>query len=463
MLADVPNPGRSRQDALAIFQAALDAVEPARAVRSCLALENGALHAGSERLPLPSDGRVWVIGMGKAAVGMALPLEERLGDRIAGGLVVTKTGHGRPLSRLQVAEAGHPVPDAAGLEAADRVALILSDAKEGDLVVCLVSGGGSALLPAPVAGVSLQDKQEVTRQLLASGATIGELNCVRKHLSRLKGGGMSRLAYPARILTLILSDVVGDPLDVVASGPTVADPTTFRDALAIVDRYGLRERAPRAVLAHLEAGRDGLVPETPKPGAPELARTVNVLVGTNAIAVRAAADHARGLGYRTLVLSTTVIGETRPVAMMHAAVAREIAASGNPVRPPACVISGGETTVTLRGRGKGGRNQEFALAAALEIEGLEGALVLSAGTDGTDGPTDAAGAIVDGATVKRARAAGLDASRHLDENDAYPLFDALGDLVRTGPTGTNVMDLHIILVGSGWLDPSGRPAGAGRK
>jgi glycerate 2-kinase len=411
------------------------------------------VRAGPHRMALAPGGRVWVVGTGKAAVPMAGAVEAVLGERVAGGLVVTKTGHGGPLARVRVAEAAHPVPDAAGVAGAREVASVLAGAGPDDLVVAVVSGGGSALLPAPVEGVTLAEKQEVTRQLLACGATIGEMNCVRKHLSRLKGGGLSRLAHPARVLALVLSDVVGDPLDVIASGPTVADPTTFADALAVLDRFGLRGRMPQAVVAFLEAGRAGLVPETPKPGAPELAATANVLVGTNAMAVRAAADRARALGYRTVVLSTTLTGETRVVAAVHGAVAREVAASGNPVAPPGCVLSGGETTVTIRGGGKGGRNQEFALAAALEVEGLEGALVLSAGTDGTDGPTDAAGAVADGDTARRARAAGLDPARHLDQNDAYPLFEALGDLVRTGPTRTNVMDLHVVLVA-----PGGPPA-----
>ncbi len=436
-----------REDAIAIFRAGVEAVEPRRAVRARLALEGGAVLAGERSVPLSEGGRVWVVGAGKAAVPMAAAVEEVLGARIAGGLVITKTGHGGPLARVRVAEASHPVPDAAGLAAAGEVARILAGAGADDVVVCVVSGGGSALLPAPVEGVTLEEKQEVTRQLLACGATIGEMNCLRKHLSRLKGGGVARLAYPAAVVTLILSDVVGDPLDVIASGPTVGDPTTYADALAIVDRFGLRGRLPRAVLDHLERGRDGAVPETPKPSSPDLRRTVNVLVATNAIAVRAAEERARQLGYSSCILSTTVTGETRPVAMVHGAVAREIVASGNPLSAPACVVSGGETTVTLRGAGRGGRNQEFALAAAMEIEGLSQVVVLSAGTDGTDGPTDAAGALADGTTSARARALGLDPVRHLDGNDAYPFFDALGDLLRTGPTQTNVMDLHLVLVG----------------
>ncbi len=286
-----------------------------------------------------------------------------------------------------------------------------------------------------------------TRLLLECGADIGEVNTVRKHLSRLKGGGLARLAAPARLLTLILSDVVGDPLEVIASGPTAADPTTFADALAVLKRYGLPVEVPGSVLRYLERGAEGAVPETLKPGDPALNRCRNLLVGNNAAAVAAAARSAAELGYRPLILSTTITGETRHVAAVHGALAREMVASGHPVPPPACLISGGETTVTVTGEGKGGRNQEFALAAALEIRGLPNILVFSAGTDGTDGPTDAAGAVADGTTVERAEKAGRDPRRHLETNDAYPLFAELGDLVMTGPTNTNVMDLRLVLAG----------------
>jgi hydroxypyruvate reductase len=439
-------PGQLRADALEIFRAGIAAVEPARAVRSHQRFEGDILVAGENRLPLGPGGRIFVVGMGKAAAPMAAAVEEMSGERIARGVVVTKYGHRQPLRRVELLEAGHPLPDEGGLAAARAVEEVLAEAGEDDLVIALISGGGSALLPAPAEEITLAAKAAVTRLLQEAGADIGELNTVRKHLSRLKGGGLARLAAPARLLSLILSDVVGDPLDVIASGPTVADPTTFAEALAVLARYHLLDRVPPAILDHLRRGEAGEIPETPKPGAPFFDRTVNLLVGSNAIAVFAAAEQAKKLGYRTLVLSTTITGETRPVAAVHAALAREIVASGNPLAPPACLISGGETTVTVRGDGKGGRNQEFALAAALEIAGLPGTLVLSAGTDGTDGPTDAAGAFADGATTARAAAMGLPPSRHLENNDAYPFFATLGDLLVTGPTRTNVMDLRIILV-----------------
>ena len=440
-------PRNLKRDATAIFLAGVAAVEPRRAVRAHLRRRGGVFEAGGRRLELGRGGRVWVVGAGKAAAPMAAAVERIFGARVAGGLVVTKYGHGEPLRRVELREAGHPVPDQAGVEASRDLAAVLRAVRAGDLVVCVISGGGSALLPSPVEGVALAEKQEVTRLLLGCGATIDEINAVRKHLSVLKGGGLARLAGPASLLTLILSDVVGDPLDVIASGPTVPDPTTFATALEVLDRHHLTGRVPASIRSRLEAGARAEVAETPKPGDPAFARAVTVMVGTNALAISAAAARARALGYRPLVLSTTVTGETREVAAVHAAMARELAASGRPARRPACLLSGGETTVTLRGAGKGGRNQEFALAAALGMAGLPRVAVLSAGTDGNDGPTDAAGAYADGDTVARARAAGLDPAAALEANDAYPFFEALGDLVITGPTRTNVMDLRMILAG----------------
>jgi glycerate 2-kinase len=436
-----------RSDALTIFRAALEAVDPERSVLTHLERDGQTLLAGGERLELSERGRVFVVGAGKAAGPMAAAAEKVLGNRIVDGVVVTKYGHGRSLERIRLLEAGHPVPDENGIAAAGEIIAILEKAGADDLIICLISGGGSALLPAPVEGVSLADKMAVTRLLLECGADIGEINTVRKHLSRLKGGGLARLAAPARLLTLILSDVVGDPLEVIASGPTAADPTTFDDALLVLDRYGLREEVPLSVLRRLERGVAGVIPETLKPGDPAFGLCCNLLVGNNAMAVAEAARSAEGLGYRPLILSATVTGEARHVAAVHGAMAREIIASGNPVPAPACLISGGETTVTVRGKGRGGRNQEFALAAALEIRGLPGVLVFSAGTDGTDGPTDAAGAMADGTTCERAEKAGLDPLRHLGNNDSYTFFRALDDLVVTGPTGTNVMDLRLVLVG----------------
>ncbi len=378
---------------------------------------------------------------------MAAAVEEILGDRIARGIVVTKYGHVQPTRLIRVHEAGHPIPDDAGIEGAQAILDHLRDLGPRDLVLVLISGGGSALTPAPVEGILLEEKQALTQSLLACGADIREMNTLRKHISRIKGGQLARAAQPARVMTLILSDIVGDPLDAIASGPTVPDPTTYADALAILDKYHIREEVPGTIRARLEAGARGELLETPKPDDPLFSRVSNTIVGSNIQALEAARAEAQILGLTPMILSSSIEGETREVARMHAALAREVQTSGNPLPPPACLISGGETTVTLRGSGRGGRNQEFVLAAALDITGLPNTVILSAGTDGTDGPTDAAGAIVDGETCARAHALGLHPRAALVGNDAYPLFEKLGDLVLTGPTRTNVMDVHLVLVG----------------
>jgi hydroxypyruvate reductase len=335
------------------------------------------------------------------------------------------------------------VPDERGVGAAGRIADLCIQAGARDLVIFLASGGASALTPYPAPPISLEEKRETTKLMLASGATIHELNALRKHISQFKGGQLARMAAPAHVVSLILSDVVGDDLGVIGSGPTVPDDSTFGTALAVLDRYGLRARVPLTVRQRLEAGEETGEEETPKPGDALFENVENIIVGNNQKSLEAAARAAKALGYRTLILASTIEGETRDVARMHAAIARQIRKSGQPLRPPACVISGGETTVTIRGPGKGGRNQEFALAAAIDIAGLENTLIMSAGTDGTDGPTDAAGAVADGETVGRSKRSAKEA---LAENDSYPFFAALGDLIITGSTGTNVMDLHVVLV-----------------
>lgn len=436
-----------RRHALDIFRAALKASDPNEAILRHVRVDGAVLKAGPKRYDLRRFRRVWVLGAGKASARMAVAVERLLGARIAGGLVNVKYGHTAKLRRVRLNECGHPVPDEAGIEGARAIAALAAEAGEDDLVVTVISGGGSALLPLPAEGITLADKQATTRLLLESGANIHEMNTVRKHISAIKGGQLARLAYPATVLSLILSDVIGDDLDVIASGITAPDRSTFEDARAILDRFGLWRRIPAAVRRRIEAGCAGKIEETPKENHPAFARTQNLIAGSNDLALRAAAGRARELGYRTLVLSSFIEGETREVARVHAAVAKEIHASGRPMRAPACVISGGETTVTIRGNGKGGRNQEFALAGAIDIAGLAGTVLFSAGTDGTDGPTDAAGALCDGATLVRARALGLDARAHLAANNSYPFFDALGDLVRTGPTGTNVMDVRLVLAG----------------
>lgn len=437
---------RQHRQALQIFRAALKAVDPAEAIRRCLRLDAGALVVGGRRYPLDSFERVVVVGAGKAGATMAQAVEQLLGRRITAGLINTKYHHTARLRRIELNECGHPVPDDNGVAGARRIAELALGAGERDLLVCLISGGASALMPLPAAPVTLAEKQEVTRLLLRSGANIHEMNAVRKHLSAIKGGQLARLAAPATVVALMLSDVIGDDLDVIGSGPTAPDASTFATAQAILDKYGLAGQLPASAARRIRGGVEGQVAETPKTGDPVFQRVCNVVVGSNRQAVDAAAARAKELGYRPLVLSTLVEGETRDIARMHAAIAREVQLSGRPAKAPLCLLSGGETTVTVKGDGKGGRNQEFALAAAIELAGAEGVTVLSGGTDGTDGPTDAAGALADGGTVSRARRLGLDAAGHLARNDAYPFFDALNDLVRTGPTGTNVMDVMLILI-----------------
>jgi len=413
-----------------------------------LSIQSGYIKAGDVRVPLKNVARIFLIGAGKAAVQMAATAEEILGTRLTRGIAVTKLGHATsPLRRIEVIEARHPIPDQAGVRASTAIRALLRELNARDLVLLAISGGASALLSAPAEPITLHAKQKTTHLLLRAGATIHELNTVRKHLSTLKGGQLAALAYPATVVSLILSDVVGDRPDVIGSGLTAPDASTFADALDVLRKFDLMRAVPRVVRERLEQGVRGEISETPKPGDSVLKHVHNVVIGSNRLALEAAAWEAKTRGFHPLILSSAIEGETREVARTHAQILREVALSGHPVRSPACILSGGETTVTVRGKGKGGRNQEFALAAAFEIDGHRDLLVLSAGTDGTDGPTDAAGATATGETIRRARLRGLDPAKHLAENDSYPFFDALGNLVKTGPTGTNVMDIHVLLSG----------------
>ncbi|MGE3540568.1 MAG: glycerate kinase [Candidatus Tectimicrobiota bacterium] len=437
-----------REDCRQIFAAGLAAVDPVAAVQRAVTLQDEVLYVDGLPYALQDYRHIYVVGAGKAGATMAQGLELVLGERLSAGAVTVKYAHLAPLSRVRLYEAAHPVPDAAGVRAAEAIITLARQAGPDDLVFCLLSGGGSALLPAPSAGITLAEKQHVTSLLLACGATIDEINVIRKHISQLKGGQLARLVAPARLVTLVLSDVVGDRLDVIASGPTVPDPTTFHDCLALLARYQLLESLPASVLAHLQAGQAGRLPETPKAADPIFARTHTVTIGSNFLALQAARAAAQQRGYHTLLLSSCIEGEARQIARVYAAIAREIRQHGVPVAPPACIIAGGETTVTLQqDGGLGGRNQEGALAAALAIAGLPRVVLLNAGTDGTDGPTPAAGALVDGETVQRARACGLVPDMFLQRHDSYHFFQALDELLITGPTGTNVMDMHILLVG----------------
>jgi hydroxypyruvate reductase/glycerate 2-kinase len=423
-----------------IFSAALKAADPYAAV---------ANQADAIRRQFEEGGfaRLFVIGFGKAAVPMARAVEDYIGDIIHEGIVVTKYGHGQQhgLSRIRVREAGHPVPDENGVKGGAEILEMAERADEKALVVVLISGGGSALFVSPAAGITLQEKQETTSLLLKAGAEIGELNCVRKHLSRVKGGRLAGLLYPATTVSLILSDVIGDHLDVIASGPTAPDPTTYLNAISILEKYGLMPLVATTVAKHLEEGSKGVVSETPKEGDPVFRRIDNRVISSNRLALDAAKDTAEAMGFETEILTSEISGEAREVGRwlaLKVISARNQREGGNPL----CLISGGETTVTVTGSGKGGRNMELALSFAMEIEGIPGITLFSAGTDGTDGPTDAAGAIVDGTIIASARGKGVGPESFLTDNDSYNFFKETGGLLITGPTGTNVMDLQILLI-----------------
>ncbi|NBB82028.1 MAG: DUF4147 domain-containing protein [Alphaproteobacteria bacterium] len=413
-----------------MLDAAIAAASPAEAV--------------PPHLPDPPAGRTVVVGAGKGAAAMARAVESHWPGDLS-GVVVTRYGHGVPTERIEVVEAAHPVPDPAGRAAAQRIVETVRGLGPEDLVLCLISGGGSALLAAPAEGLSLEDKQAVGKALLRSGASIDEINCVRKHLSAIKGGRLAAAAHPARVVTLAISDVPGDDPAVIASGPTVADPTTFADARAILRRYGID--GPEAVIRHLEAAAD----ETPKPGDPRLAGAQTILVARPQDALEAAAAVAREAGVTPVILGDAIEGEAREVARVHAGIAAQVARHGQPAPPPAVLISGGETTVTVHGEGRGGRNAEFLLGLAVALDGAPGIHALAADTDGIDGTEDNAGALLRPDSLARARAAGLDPAAMLADNDGWGFFHALSDLVITGPTRTNVNDFRAVLIG----DPAG--------
>jgi hydroxypyruvate reductase len=442
------NAGAHRSTAAELRTAALAAVAPDAAVQRFIARDGDLLRIRGHEYDLATFERVLLVAAGKAAVAMADATAKLLGERLTEGVVVTKRGHvDRALpSSLRVHEAGHPVPDDASMVAARDIAALVGGATARDLVVCLVSGGASALVTLPADGVSLPDLRAATEALLRSGATIHELNMLRKHLERLKGGGLVRLARGATFLVAVLSDVLGDDLAVIGSGPTVGDPSTFADAWNIVEHYALRTALPASIVRHLERGVAGEIDETAKPGARCFERVRHVIVGNVALAAEAAREKAEHLGFHALVVTTRLEGEARAVAQRIAALVFDVIAHDRPVAKPACLVFGGETTVTVTGSGLGGRSQELALAAAIALDGAPNALVCAFGTDGTDGPTDAAGAMASGETLERARALGLDAESCLANNDSRRFFAALGELVTTGPTGTNVGDLVFALV-----------------
>lgn len=417
--------GSPRDILLDLFKASVDAALPA----NCL----------PPHLPNPPKGRTLVVGAGKAAASMAKAVEENW-DGPLSGLVITRYGHGVPLERIDLVEAAHPVPDEAGRESARRILEMARELGPDDLLLCLISGGGSALLALPADGITLEDKQEINRALLRSGATIGEMNCVRKHLSVIKGGRLAAAASPAQVVTLLISDVPGDDPSVIASGPTVADPTTFADADSILKKYGIQ--GPKAILEYLQHSAD----ETPKPGDPKLERSRTVMLATAQNALEAAADRAQSLGYTPVILGNSIEGESRDVANVHAGIARQIANHGQPAEAPCVLLSGGETTVTVKGSGRGGRNTEFLLALAVALESHPRIHAIACDTDGIDGTEDNAGAILFPDSLTRAERLKLKAAELLDDNNGYQFFSALGDLFITGPTRTNVNDFRAILI-----------------
>jgi len=440
-----------RSMARTIFSRAVAAVNPFERLQEILRIEEDCLFVrlnnDSENVfKLNSYNRIFLIGTGKASASMAHAIEEIFGDWITKGVITTKYGHLLPLKRTEVMECGHPIPDENGLKGAKKILNMVKESGPEDLVIFVLSGGGSALLPLPADGITLQEKQEVTQLLLDCGADIKEINTIRKHISQIKGGWLAKWAYPSTVIGFLLSDVVGDQLDAIGSGPTVPDRSTFEEAWEILRKYDLLKEISHTVNQYLLSGKKGNSEETPKPGDAAFRKVYNHLIGSNILALRAAEKEASSLGFHTLILSSSIVGETREAARFHSAIVKEVISSGNPVPRPACIISGGETTVTIKGNGLGGRNQEFALAGALEISELEKVVLLSGGTDGTDGPTDASGAVVDHTTLHRAQSMGLDPKAHLENNNAYPFFKSLEDLLITGPTHTNVMDVRIILI-----------------
>ncbi len=436
-----------RSDACDILEAALLSVDPEQATYKALKLNENTLTFEGGSLDLSEVDRVFVIGGGKAGGLMAKAVEVLLGDRIMSGLVnvLEGTENADALDHVALNGASHPVPSQRGVDGVKKMLGMTSDLNRRDLVVVLISGGGSALMPLPVEGISLEDLQQITGKLLRAGATINELNAMRKHLSDFKGGQLARHCYPARVISLILSDVIGDPLDTIASGPTAPDGSTYSDALNVLQKYELWGNSPEGIKRRIREGVEGLLPDTPKKDDPVFRQVTNILIANNLIAANAARQRAEKLGYNTMILSTYIEGEATQVGAILAGVAKEMVYKNRPLKRPAAVIVGGETTVTVKGNGVGGRNQELALRASIEIDGLP-CIVAALGTDGIDGPTVAAGAIVDGATLNRAKKVCLKPYEFLEKNDSYIFFKLLGDAIITGPTGTNVNDLSFILV-----------------
>ncbi len=437
---------KARAIALKSLESALNAVDPKQIIRSKFSLKNSILKVNKYSFDLKKFQNIYVVGGGKASGSMAEALEQILGKLVTNGLVNVPHGNKHKTEIIKLHEASHPIPDSAGVKGTHRMLKIAEQAKKDELIICLISGGGSSLMPLPRGEISIADKRKITEDLLKCGATINEINTVRKHISDFKGGWLAKKAYPATILNLILSDVVGDPLDFIASGPTVPDSTTFSDAIKVLKKYGIWDKAPASIRKVLTDGEKALIPETPKAEDEAFEKVYNVVAGNNRFASLAACEDLKSAGLNTLLLTSTMEGEARHVGVMLASIALEVFMSGNPVPKPAGIIAGGETTVTVTGKGLGGRNQEIALAAALKLGGMNGVVVASLSTDGVDGPTDAAGAIADGKTLTRAAEMELNPEEFLVENNSYNFFSKLGDLLFTGPTGTNVNDVSVIVI-----------------
>ena len=438
---------KAREFALTILESAIASVNSKGLVRAHVRLLDSILEVRGVRLDLDDYDRIVVVGGGKASGRMAEALEETLDDYISAGIINVPHGTAGSFRTdiIEANEAGHPIPDNGGLEGVSKMMDLVNGLSERTLVINLLSGGGSSLLPAPQDGISLEEKQRTTSLLLKCGATIDDVNIVRKHISAIKGGRLAAIAYPATVLSIMLSDVVGDPLPTIASGPTVPDPSTFLDAILILKRYGIWKEIPESVRKYLEIGMAGKNPESPKPGDVRLSKVYNIILGNNRIALESAEREAKKLGCNTLILSSYIEGEARHVGTVLSALVKEMVAADQPIVKPGVLLAGGETTVTVIGSGKGGRNQEVALGAALHLSGLKGVAIASVGTDGLDGACDAAGAIIDGMTLKRASDMGMEPVNYLKDNDSYHFFKNLNDTILTGPTGTNVNDIMVLV------------------
>jgi len=440
-----------KRDAIDFFKKGLESIDSYNLVRNQIRLNDNILSCNDinnnqQTFDLNNYEKVIVVGAGKASSGMARAIEELLEDKLSEGIIVTKFGFISSLNKIQLLEAGHPLPDKNGMIAAEKITELCKSARKNDLVINLISGGASALLPFPSADISLDEKAYTTKLLLESGAAIDELNCLRKHLSQIKGGQLANLAYPAAVVSLILSDVINDELDTIGSGITVPDRTTFQDCKNIIDKYELGDRLPESVSSHIKNGVSGEIDETPKDDDPVFDNVSNIIIGNNSVILNSIKSITEKEGYRTTIVQNNLCGEAKIAGVQISKDAVEFKQKNVKENESYCFLYGGETSVTVNGSGKGGRNQELALAAAIELQGIDNIVVLSGGTDGNDGPTDAAGAVVDGSTIDRSIEIDLSAEQYLLNNDSYNFFKQLDDLLKTGPTNTNVMDIQIVLI-----------------